>query len=95
MPCTQELGISTVRYPGGNFVSGYNWRDGVGPKEQRPVRLDYAWLSTETNEFGIDEFATWCETYGLSPMVAVNLGTGPRKRPAILSSTAILRVVPL
>ena len=72
----QELGISTVRYPGGNFVSGYNWRDGVGPKEQRPVRLDYAWLSTETNEFGIDEFATWCETYGLSPMVAVNLGTG-------------------
>ena len=72
MPCTQELGISTVRYPGGNFVSGYNWRDGVGLKEQRPVRLDYAWLSTETNEFGIDEFATWCETYGLSPMAAVS-----------------------
>lgn len=72
----QELGISTVRYPGGNFVSGYNWRDGVGPKEERPVRLDYAWLSKETNAFGIDEFASWCETYGLSPMVAVNLGTG-------------------
>lgn len=72
----QELNISTVRYPGGNFVSGYNWRDGVGPKSERPVRLDYAWLSTETNEFGIDEFASWCTNYGLSPMVAVNLGTG-------------------
>lgn len=72
----KQLGISTVRYPGGNFVSGYNWRDGVGPKSERPVRLDYAWLSTETNEFGIDEFYTWCQTYDLRPMTAVNLGTG-------------------
>lgn len=72
----KDLGISTVRYPGGNFVSGYNWRDGIGPKDKRPVRLDYAWLSRETNEFGIDEFATWCERFDLSPMVAVNLGTG-------------------
>lgn len=72
----KELGISTVRYPGGNFVSGYNWRDGIGPKAERPVRLDYAWLSKETNQFGIDEFYTWCQKYDLSPMVAVNLGTG-------------------
>ena len=72
----KELNISTVRYPGGNFVSGYNWRDGIGPKDKRPTRLDYAWLTKETNEFGIDEFATWAEKYGLSPMIAVNLGTG-------------------
>lgn len=72
----QQLNISTVRYPGGNFVSGYNWRDGIGPKSERPVRLDYAWLTKETNEFGIDEFATWCEKFGVTPMVAVNLGTG-------------------
>lgn len=72
----QELKVSTVRYPGGNFVSGYNWMDGIGPKEQRPVRLDYAWLSKETNEFGIGEFHTWAHKYGFEPMVAVNLGTG-------------------
>lgn len=72
----QELGITTVRYPGGNFVSGYNWQDGIGPKDQRPVRLDYAWLTKETNEFGINEFATWCEKLNIRPMIAVNLGTG-------------------
>lgn len=71
-----ELGISTVRYPGGNFVSGYNWRDGIGPKNDRPVRLDYAWLTKESNQFGIDEFATWAEKYHIKPMLAVNLGTG-------------------
>lgn len=72
----RDLAVTTVRYPGGNFVSGYNWRDGIGPKDQRPVRLDYAWLSKETNQFGIDEFATWSEKYGIRPMIAVNLGTG-------------------
>src|ERR1041384_5722035 len=51
------LGVKTIRYPGGNFVSGYNWEDGVGPREQRPRRLDLAWFSTETNEFGTNEFA--------------------------------------
>lgn len=72
----KELKVSTVRYPGGNFVSGYNWEDGIGPKEQRPVRLDYAWLSKETNEFGIGEFYQWAQKYQVEPMVAVNLGTG-------------------
>lgn len=72
----KELGVSTVRYPGGNFVSGYNWRDGIGPKDMRPVRLDYAWLTKESNQFGIDEFATWAEKYSITPMIAVNLGTG-------------------
>lgn len=76
MDMIKELKVSTVRYPGGNFVSGYNWMDGVGPKEQRPVRLDYAWLSKETNEFGIGEFYDWAKKTGVTPMVAVNLGTG-------------------
>ncbi len=57
---TRELGVTIMRYPGGNFVSGYDWRDGVGPKEERPVRLDLAWFSTETNHFGTNEFIDWC-----------------------------------
>lgn len=75
---TRELGVTIVRYPGGNFLSGYNWEDGVGPKEQRPTRLDLAWGSTESNEFGTNEFITWCRTANVEPMFAVNLGTrGP------------------
>ncbi len=71
----RELGVSTVRYPGGNFVSGYRWEDGVGPRERRPRRLDLAWRSVETNEIGVDEFAAWCRLAGCEPMMAVNLGT--------------------
>lgn len=75
---TRELGATIVRYPGGNFLSGYNWEDGVGPREQRPVRLDLAWGSTETNQFGTNEFIDWCRTAGVEPMFAVNMGTrGP------------------
>jgi alpha-N-arabinofuranosidase len=75
---TKELGATIVRYPGGNFLSGYNWEDGVGPKERRPRRLDLAWGSTETNQFGTNEFVTWCKAAGVEPMFAVNLGTrGP------------------
>ncbi len=72
----KELNVSVVRYPGGNFVSGYNWLDGIGPAGKRPVRLDYAWRTTETNEFGTDEFMAWSKAAGLAPMMAVNLGTG-------------------
>ncbi|MFE8885718.1 alpha-N-arabinofuranosidase [Pseudarthrobacter enclensis] len=72
---TRELGVSTVRYPGGNFVSGYRWEDGVGPKDQRPVRLDLAWHSTDPNQVGVDEFAAWSAKAGVEPMMAVNLGT--------------------
>lgn len=72
----RELGVSVVRYPGGNFVSGYNWRDGIGPSADRPRRLDLAWKSIETNEFGTDEFAAWCRAAGVEPMLAVNLGLG-------------------
>src|SRR5215203_6137890 len=56
-----ELGPTLVRYPGGNFVSGYNWEDGVGPVDQRPRRLDLAWKSTEPNHVGTNEFATWAQ----------------------------------
>ncbi|GAA1108153.1 alpha-N-arabinofuranosidase [Nocardiopsis composta] len=71
----RELGVTTVRYPGGNFVSGYRWEDGVGPKEHRPVRRDLAWHSTETNRFGLDEFVRWARGLDIEPMMAVNLGT--------------------
>ncbi|KIH98510.1 alpha-L-arabinofuranosidase [Streptomonospora alba] len=71
----RELGVTTVRYPGGNFVSGYRWEDGVGPKDQRPVRRELAWHSTETNQFGLDEFAAWTRKLGIEPMMALNLGT--------------------
>ena len=72
---TRELGVSTVRYPGGNFVSGYRWEDGIGPRNERPVRLDPAWHSTETNQVGLDDFMRWCAKAGVEPMMAVNLGT--------------------
>ncbi|MEV5407268.1 alpha-N-arabinofuranosidase [Thermopolyspora sp. NPDC052614] len=69
----RELGVTLVRYPGGNFVSGYRWEDGVGP--ERPVRLDPAWRSIEPNAFGLGEFMTWARRAGVTPMMAVNLGT--------------------
>lgn len=71
----KELGVSTIRYPGGNFVSGFRWEDSVGPKAQRPKRLDLAWHSTETNEVGLHEFNSWLEKVGSDLMLAVNLGT--------------------
>ncbi|GAA3749696.1 arabinosylfuranosidase ArfA [Salinactinospora qingdaonensis] len=72
---TREMGVTMVRYPGGNFVSGYRWEDGVGPCENRPVRRDLAWHSTETNEVGLDEFMRWARKAEVEPMMAVNLGT--------------------
>jgi len=71
----RELGVAVVRYPGGNFVSNYRWEDGVGPRERRPRRLDLAWGSTETNQFGLDEFMRWTAKAGVEPMIAMNLGT--------------------
>ncbi|PZE24779.1 MULTISPECIES: alpha-N-arabinofuranosidase [unclassified Curtobacterium] len=72
---TREMGVSIVRYPGGNFVSGYRWEDGVGPVEQRPRRLDGAWHTVETNAFGLHEFAAWAKDAGVEVMEAINLGT--------------------
>ena len=71
----RELGPTIIRYPGGNFVSGYDWEDGVGPVETRPRRLELAWMSTETNRFGTNEFIDWCRLAEVEPMLAVNLGT--------------------
>jgi alpha-N-arabinofuranosidase len=70
-----ELGVTLVRYPGGNFVSGYDWQDGIGPRDSRPRRIDYAWRSIETNQIGVDEFLPWTERRNLQTMMAVNLGT--------------------
>ncbi|QEO13724.1 alpha-N-arabinofuranosidase [Agromyces intestinalis] len=71
----KELGVSTIRYPGGNFVSGFRWEDSVGPRDERPRRLDLAWHSTETNEVGLHEFDDWLAKVGSDLMLAVNLGT--------------------
>ncbi|HEV8567668.1 MAG TPA: alpha-N-arabinofuranosidase [Actinoplanes sp.] len=71
----RELGVPILRYPGGNFVSGYNWEDGIGPRDQRPRRLDLAWRSLESNQVGVDEFVSWSRGVGSAPMMAVNLGT--------------------
>ncbi len=71
----KEIGVPVVRYPGGNFVSGYNWEDGIGPKDQRKKRAELAWGVIESNEFGLDEFMSWCEKAGTEPMMAINLGT--------------------
>lgn len=76
MEAIQELRVPMIRYPGGNFVSCYDWKDGIGPREKRPRRLEYAWASVETNQFGIDEFCRWAKKAGVEPMIAVNLGTG-------------------
>lgn len=71
----KDLQVSIVRYPGGNMVSGYNWEDGVGPKEERPVNLELAWRVLETNQFGTNEFVDWAKRAGTEVMMAVNLGT--------------------
>lgn len=71
----RELQVPIVRYPGGNFVSGYNWEDGIGPRDQRPRRLDLAWASIEPNWVGTHEFADWTRKAGAEVMMAVNLGT--------------------
>lgn len=71
----RELQVPVVRYPGGNFVSGYHWEDGVGPKAERPSKVDLAWQVIETNEFGLNEFATWAKKANSDVMMAVNLGT--------------------
>ena len=71
----RELDVPIVRYPGGNFVSNYDWENGLGPREERPARLDLAWHSIEPNEVGINEFMAWAKEAGTDPYLAVNLGT--------------------
>lgn len=73
---TKRLNVPVVRWPGGNFVSGYHWEDGIGPGKQRPVRIDLAWGFRENNSFGTDEFVDWCRAVGTEPYFCVNMGTG-------------------
>jgi alpha-L-arabinofuranosidase len=80
----RELGVTLVRYPGGNFVSGYDWTDGIGPRKDRPRRFDLAWRAIETNQVGTDEFLGWAGRLGLEPMLAVNLGTAGVREAAAL-----------
>jgi alpha-N-arabinofuranosidase len=81
----KELNVPIVRYPGGNFVSGYNWEDGTGDKSKRPRRPELAWTTVETNEVGIDEFQEWAKRAGSKVMQAVNLGTrGPEEARQLL-----------
>lgn len=80
----RELKVPIVRYPGGNFVSGYCWKDGIGPKEKRPKKLNLAWRQLEPNEVGVLEFADWAERAGTEIMMCVNLGTGTAQEAAEL-----------
>ena len=80
----KRLGVPIIRYPGGNFVSGYHWQDGVGPKKDRPRVLDKAWDSIETNQFGTNEFMAWCRLAGAAPLMGLNLGTGTPEQAAAL-----------
>jgi len=76
MQAVRDLGITILRWPGGNFASGYNWIDGIGPKDQRPARLDLAWNDLESNRFGTDEFLRYTELLGVEAFICVNLGLG-------------------
>jgi alpha-N-arabinofuranosidase len=80
----RQMGVPIIRYPGGNFVSGYNWLDGVGPKKDRPRVLDKAWNTIDTNQFGTNEFMAWSKIVGTRPLMGLNLGTGTAERAAAL-----------
>jgi alpha-L-arabinofuranosidase len=80
----RQMGVPIIRYPGGNFVSGYNWLDGVGPTQDRPRVLDKAWNSLNTNQFGTNEFMAWCKAVGTLPLMGLNLGTGTPEEAAAL-----------
>jgi len=76
LEAVRTMGVSVLRWPGGNFASGYNWTDGVGPRDKRPVRPDHAWGALETNRFGTDEFLRYCERVGAEPYLCINAGLG-------------------
>jgi alpha-N-arabinofuranosidase len=84
MEQVRQLGVPIIRYPGGNFVSGYNWLDGVGPKKDRPRVLDKAWNTIDTNQFGTNEFMAWSKIVGSRPLMGLNFGTATAERAAAL-----------
>jgi len=76
LDAAKQLGVTILRWPGGNFVSGYHWEDGIGPKEERPKRIDLAWGAVESNAVGTDEYIKFCRKLGTEPYICVNMGTG-------------------
>lgn len=84
LKAVKGLGATIIRYPGGNYVSFADWKDGIGDRNNRPRRPDFAWRSIETNHFGTDDFIKYCKVAGFDPMMAVNLGTGSPKEAAEL-----------
>jgi len=82
LEAVKELKPAIVRWPGGNFSSGYHWTDGVGPQDKRPTRFDMAWGAEEPNTFGTDEFMRWCRLVNAKPFVVVNAGNGTPEEAA-------------
>lgn len=82
LEAARGMHVSVLRWPGGNFSSGYNWKDGVGPRDQRPRRWDTAWQEEESNRFGTDEFIEYCRKLGAEPYICVNMGTGTMQEGA-------------
>lgn len=76
MEAIRGMGVTLLRWPGGNFASGYNWKDGIGPRNQRPVRPEGAWGALEPNTFGTDEFLQYSEKLGVEPYICINAGLG-------------------
>src|SRR3954466_16103187 len=76
MAAVKDMNVPFLRWPGGNFSSNYNWRDGIGPRDQRPPRLEMAWGTVETNRFGTHEFLDYAEQLKTEPYICANLGTG-------------------
>src|SRR6266851_9027027 len=76
LEAARRLGVTQLRWPGGNFASGYHWQDGVGPRDSRPARFNLAWFQRESNRFGTDEFIGTCRKLGAEPYLSVNMGTG-------------------
>jgi alpha-L-arabinofuranosidase len=76
LDAAKKLGVSILRWPGGNFSSNYHWKDGIGPRDKRPPRLELAWGTVERNRFGTHEFLKYCEMLGAEPYICANLGTG-------------------
>ncbi len=76
LDAVRPLRIPILRWPGGNFVSGYHWLDGVGPKEARPRRSELAWYAEESNRFGTNEFIDYCRAIDAAPFICVNMGSG-------------------
>jgi len=82
LQAAKDMHIPLLRWPGGNFSSGYNWKDGIGPKDARPRKWDTAWKAEESNRFGTDDFIAYCRKLGAEPYICVNMGTGTMQEAA-------------